>query len=442
MTNEVPDIVVDLPTYEQVEDIKKMVDNTGGVTVDLEDKRHKTVATTPFNFATGVGDSAWNAFKNEMKTKYPEIFAKRQMQNGRKFNLRDSIYMSILGHAIVWFDADTMTVLKAIDFEIWNPDFRIHSQYLWFEDANYLYIRGTNGANTQFKLAVIDKTTFNYITSIVLSGADVPGMVIINPSATYKTPEIPFLSGNFFLPADGQAIIAKYRINYGSGGVPTSFSYTTITSTYGSNIFAIFEYNGNVYSFSTNGSYMYMYKYYLNTSTDALQKISESIIPIQTTGNMAGHARWITKFKIGNGTEFALLSFGNGQQILSMALDTMTVKQIVMNGLYDNPVFDFKNGTTMWTQYAVVGQNGASVINGSAFEWLFKHTMNPENGWWTLKQYYVPVGVGLYTSSSYQRLVTLGDYSFSLDDKLTMKYGSNYDATFTEFKMVEGVKEV
>lgn len=441
LTETGPHNVIPLPNYQQVEDIKNVVSNTGGLTVDVEDKRNKTVATKPFNFATGVGDSAWDAFKNEMATKYPEIFAKRQMQYGRKINLRGSIYMSISGHTIVWFDADTMTVLNAIDFEL-STEFRVNSQFLWFEDANYIYVRGTNAANTQFRLGVFDKNTFNYVTSIALSGADVPGMVMINPSVTYKTPEIPFLSGNFFLPGDGNSVIVKYRINYGSGGVPASFSYTTLSSTYGPTIFAIFEYNGHIYSFSTNGSYMYMYKYILNTSTDSLQKVSESLIPIQTTGNMAGHARWITKFKVANGTDFVLLAFGNGQQILSIALDTMTVKQIVMNGIYDNPVFDFKNGRTMWTQYAVVGQSGASVVNGSAFEWLFKHTMNPENGLWSNKQYYVPVGVGLYTASSYQRLVTLSDYAFSLNDVLVMKYGSNYDTTFTEFKMIEGIKEV
>lgn len=440
MTNEVPDIVVDLPTYEQVEDIKNVVDNTGGVMVDIDNKRYKSVVTSPYNFATGSGVDTWESFKNEMVAKFPEIASRRQMQNGYKVKLRDSIYMSFAGWDIAWFDASTMTVINAINTEN-HPDFKINTQYLWFEDDKYLYIRGA--LNTQFRLGVFDKETFNFIKTISLSGSDYSGGAVIDHAVVYKTPEIPFISGTFFLPSPFSAMIVGYKIRYGSGGVPTDFIYPgKIGSTNGANIFAIFEYKGYLYSFSTNGSNQRIYKYDFDAVNGTILTAATSELTVGSTGNIPRYSSWIQKLTSGDGTQYALMSFGSSSQIISIRLDTMLVSQNLYPQIYDVPTFDYENGTTMWVQPFNTG-SVVIMLNGRTFETLFKFTMNPQTGYWTNKVYYVPILLTSFTNSgTFSRVITLGGYSFSLNDRLTVKYGVSEGVVLTPFKLIEGVQEV
>ncbi|AHN24475.1 hypothetical protein [Lysinibacillus varians] len=444
MTNEVPDIVVDLPTYEQVEDIKNVVDNTGGVTVDIDNKRYKSVVTSPYNLATGVGEGVWDNFTKDMQAKFPEVASKQTMQHGNKVKLRDSIYMSFKGICIAWFDASTMTIINAVDTET-LPDFRLlGTQYLWFEDEKYLYIRGTSAPlASQLRFGVFDKLTFKYIKCIGLSGADYAGGTVIDPTVTYRTSEIPYISGNFFLPSPFSAQFMRYKLNFDSGGVPINFNYpgTALGVTGGVTIYALFEYGGYIYTFATDGNAQKLQKHEFNTSNGAITKVAENTIPVNTTGNIPRASSWMHKHTSGNGTPYAIMSFGPSSPLISMRLDTMVSDQALYQNVSDVPLFDYENGNALWVQHYTVG-SFAFILNGTGYEPLYKYIMDKQTGRFTSLVYYVPVTVSTYNSGTWVRLATLGQYGFCLNGQVIFKYGNNGSATLSTFKLLEGVKEV
>lgn len=344
MTNEVPDIVVDLPTYEQVEEVKKVVVNTGGMLVDVNDKKYKAVMHTDIATTDFHGEDIMGRLDEDLLAKYPTI-AKRigSVYNYPRIHLFDDVHFimfspSILDVFVVFVDMKNLTIINAINIKNDNFAYIIYPFANCFIDSKYIYIRGLPSTSSTVSFAVFDKTTFEFVTAI-------------RNVENLTTPNVVFpgeivLQGDriIYVNASINNAITVLRLSYDSNGIPTGLTHEAQGS-FGSGggspprlLFGDSEYIYVGYDYGSNMISIEKKRYYKAT------KLFDSIATNNTASSFTkGPCIWHYKYFINN-TRYIIACF-QGSGISSFNMDTMSTHQNIASPPKNTtPVFDYVNG--------------------------------------------------------------------------------------------------
>ncbi|UED81959.1 hypothetical protein FH508_0008705 [Lysinibacillus sp. CD3-6] len=433
-----PLTTINLPNYQQVEDIKNVVETTGGVVVDIHDKRYKSIVSRPYDFVTGDTNVDALALINEdYKARFPEVASKLDLSAGNpKLHIRDGIFLAISSKHLTFFDMETNKILNAMELK--DNNFWATFGNQWFEDDKYIYIRGQNGALNTFALGVFDRLTFQFIKGILYTGG---GGLSLTYNSVYP--------GDLVLNEDimrvgisgSPGIIYSYRIIKDSGGVPTSImGVGTPTQLANASVRTIFKYKEFVYAISA-----------ANTTSFTLQKFSIStpgaltmteVAKVSVSSSSVGQeSKWKALYTLPDGTDWAIVSFGSSQSIQVLNLTLMQNPQFIANAAADTVVaYDSKNKIVYW-QESSVGASGM-VYNGIRFEPFYISTLDQKTGYWKNKVCYIRSGMTSYNASSYTRTAILGDYAIAYGGKLLFRYGYKNSCELIEEYINEGLKEV
>lgn len=446
MTNEVPDIVVDLPTYDQVEEVKKVVVNTGGRVAGVDDKMHKAKMIETDYFADGLGVDLLNPVKIDYETRYPEIagmipwsvFVSRD-----RMHLYGDVYMIFYVNVYIVIDVRLGKVLHAQ--KITAGDWSTVHHSIYFEDSNYYYVKGygnPTGTNTILVFAVIKKTTFEYVT--VIKQITEPVGVIADWN-TFPAGEIGCIGDRFFFSI-GNEILWAYKIVF-SAGVPTSFMYAG-NENIGYTSKAVIVDGGFIYVIYLYGAGSAMKKYIYNTST--------SSFTLSATNGMANYhptqtSNWLYKYTY-NGERMLLIGFGtgSGSKLNIYNLSALTAVSNIFNNYGTYPTINPSDDSKFYLQPAT----HEGIFNAGTY-WDSLYEFNRTNNSWTRTTIYVPLRItwsnpnsnGTLSMSSIRTLFLGRNYSLIFDKKLYANWNTlgninKHNIGLEYLNVTQGYKEV
>lgn len=441
MTNEVPDIVVDLPTYEQVESIKTTMATTGGKLAGVDGKMYKAKMVEGLNFADGIGPSLLDKVWADLISRFYKIASSigyNDFVNRVKMHIRDDIYMIFYDSTYIVYDVRLGVVINAYSIAGANFYSAYHNKY--FEDSKYIYVKGyySVGSDQGLSFAVLDKNTFKHITSIIQVSSDP-----INFKADWLTEpsgDIGFVDGSFFYSPQSTNLW-WYEINFDVSGIPTSFKYKNNKS-YSTLIRAVLVDNG----------YIYVIHVPSNTTVDKCSylKASNSLIVVGTanagsyTPNMT--ATLIRKYSY-NGGRYAIVSFGrgNGSMLNVYSLETLLPYTNITKNYQYEPLIS-PDVTHLYVQPYLAG---GTIAQGMYWDTLSR--LEKKGNVWVNMHINVPMEVSISKSSpnnleTYSRIVNASpQYGVILDDELYCKFGVSNELNHlkvTPIRLIQGYLEV
>lgn len=425
--------VINLPTWEQVEEAKNVTLGTGGMLLDINNKKYKAVMADYVDLKVGIGSGYLDPLQASFAEKYPLLSPTWNIRATRRVHLWNNIHMSWNGLTYAFVNMDTLEVINA--GTVVNEHFKAMKDYNWFSDAKYLYVRGQSfngGGNTTY--VVFDKLSFQYVTVIRQSGSGI--IHGVNDSIC----EIVCQGTHFFVPSSQYQYLFVYRLVYDGIGMPVGFEFRSNIQIGGGQQYpkACWDDGEFIYVIFTNHTTLYtIEKFKYDPSTNTNNRVGINTI---SDSSPAVISQWSWKYKA-DGKNFILLSFGttNNNIVVSINFDTLTLNQRVAVGSVDNSLtLDYKNGDIFYFQsYNIVGY----VINGNPFENISKYTLL-SNGWWAPSVYYVPAQQPINPNSSVGRIYLMGNQAFMKDRELYLKAGPKEFSKLEDAHAIQCYKEV
>lgn len=438
MTNEVPDIIVDLPTYEQVEDVKNVVVNTGGMMVDTRGKKYKGLMVDWAEFKTVEGSGHSNSIVDSLIKNFPDVASVSGvlaivMTNPRKRIYGDIYYVTDYKKVIIFINMRTLQTVKAISLQS-ETLFGAFSERLGcIYDSNYIYIRALYG--TTFKWVVFRKNTLEYVTTIEFVASQFGGSSLHYASPTYFTEG--FINGHFFVANEVDKVIYSYRINYNASGVPVSYSYRTTSIVAGNNALAKVLWIGSdgfLYSGYSSSSSTFMIDKY-SISLDG----GISATPVASNNNsvMSNSLMCIFLEKtIINGIPYVLciMGYGTGSYIYWVNEFTMKIEQ-VLDSSYFGYTYDSDNKVLATCPNAGIG---GIDINGNYFDTIRYSYLNDNK--WSNKSIYIPA-IRMVNTNSLIRLFELNNRSYFYNGEHYIRFNYKDGCKVIPMDVLYGYKE-
>lgn len=381
--------IINLPTYEQVQQVKETllnVDATSGQLLDVNNKKYKAVMLDDFKIlGADKNIDMLQPLKDDLYTKYP-TFPPLAIESLPKFYLWGNYYLIQQGRMIIIADMVNLKVVAAHNVINGLYD-NSQNDGTWFTDAKYMYIRGYSGSQ-RTTFAVLDKITFEYVTVIDVIGTNFHPYNVAFSNGIVSTP-----SGKFYIPNSTiQGLIYQHQISYHSTtGIPNGYSHSghIALGVNAAQIWALLEVGEYMYAIWHNNSTMQTIEKF-NIATGA--KVGSATVT--ATGTQA--SKWSYVYQL-NGVNYAVVMFG-AQAMVHYNLDTMSIVQNLSGQISDNRItFDYVNGDTFYVQRnEVIGVE----INGTIFERLTRGKLNKTTGIWDMEQLMVPARREIISTTS------------------------------------------
>ncbi|EON70183.1 hypothetical protein [Lysinibacillus sphaericus] len=335
---------------------------------------------------------------------------------------------------LAFIDMNTLEVIHAE--EINNPNYFSFIGGNWFADSKYLYVRGITAASGSGSVcyAVMDKTTFKYVTVIRQNGGSSFG------DNDALVGDIVCQGSYFFLSSNTYIYLWVFQLAFDGLGVPTNFAYVTLAHWAGGELSppakAFFGDDKFIYVIYTNHSSLYtIEKKQFVPSNKPFNNVAGNSIVGSSPG---GFSQWNYKYSE-NGKNFILLSFGssNNASISVMNIDTLALHQQLATNQADSFLtFDYQTGKQIYTQpYTVAGYE----LNGNGYDNLLRFIREGET--WIRELYYVPALKAL-NGTSMTRQFTLGTFAYIKDEDLYLKVHSRLFAKLGDANIISHYKEV
>ncbi|MFJ7647708.1 hypothetical protein ACIQ1H_09170 [Lysinibacillus sp. NPDC097279] len=433
-----PHEVINLPNYEQVEDVKTVLTSameaTGGKVADVDGKMYKAVMFDNLSIKHAFGSDYWDPIIQSYKTKYPSFDAAwpaLSMITSQRIRLWDNIYMvvNVSTNMVVFLNMETLQAIGAVQIVAYGIfDGFVKPENGWFTDDKYLYLRGQY-ASSNSRLIVIDKTTLSFVKVIQ------PGNSPMFSGSDTFVGEMARVGSNFFVITNNVNVITAYRLVYDGSGVPAHWLYDTQQTFRAGAIrgIALWGIDSDLYVMSQNdgGSY-YMEKWYYNPTSKEFVKNYDKYNSAPGIGQAC---RWSYKYEV-NGIKYVLLSCGTTSMHV-INLTTGTQHQTIMSAPFNNefPTFDYENGnkflimSTTLTGYEISGD-----------VYLPVSEMHLTGVTWVSYPFYM---AGLRsTGNALSPLISLGTYGYYKDGQLYARYAPRYAAKIEPVNVILSYKEV
>ncbi|MFJ7407542.1 MULTISPECIES: hypothetical protein [unclassified Lysinibacillus] len=430
--------VINLPNYEQVEDVKTVLtaamEATGGKVADVNGKMYKAVMLEGFEIRHGFGADYWDPIIQSYKTKYPSLdaeFSALGIMANLKIKLWDDLYMVTNGNNIIVFidmvKFETVSATKIVASGLFNGF--VKTENGWFVDAKYLYVRGQYGTTT--KLVVFDRATLNYVR-VIAQGVDTTGSFT---NTETLIGEMVCLDSNFFVIMATNNLIWVYKIHYDSSGVPTQWVYD-YSRAFG---------NGNQSAVALLSEGIYLYVIVRNDSSsnyveqwnyNPLSKTLTRNYNVYNSAATSGNSRWNYKYKI-DGIRYVVMTLGNSS-IQMYNLTTGKLHQLIQSAPFLNefPTFDYKNGDRLIIQpQTVVGYD----ISGNTYNVVYE--MHLLDNMWISKPFYM-LGIKPPGGTTASNQVSFGSYGYYKDRQLYARFANEYARKIETVNLIAAYKEV
>lgn len=441
MTNEVPDIVVDLPTYEQVESVKDVVVNTGGMMVDTRGKKYKGLMVDWAEFKTVEGSGHSKTIVESFVTNFPEVASKfenpdvilsyrRERVYGDIYYLTDSMRNQKI---ILFIDMRTLQTVKAVNLELESRFQSFGGKLNSIYDSNYIYIRAIFDA--EFRWVVFRKNTFEYVTTINFNPSGYGGQPHSYNLTMLFTEG--FIHGHYFSAIDNSDRVYSHRINYNASGVPIDYSCRVVQVTNGV---------GGIPRLLWIGSDNYLYSGYPNGGGSFIinklfvREDGAIIMPVAATytNQVAANSSMcvlLEKFNI-DGVPYLLAAMGNGTYVYWINETNMKIEQVLDSG-YSGFAYDVDNKILATCPSATGG--GGIDINGSYFDTLLYNHLSGNK--WSSKKCYIPT-IRTINTSTLTRLFELGHRSYFYEGELYIRFNYKDGCKVVPMDVLYGYKEV
>lgn len=438
--NEVtPPNVINLPTWEQVNSMQTEIINSSGRLAAKNGSMYKIKTVDDRSFLTPEGNNHLDPLILDYQTRFPSVAPYVGIENNEKWHIRDEVYVIIHMYYIIIFDLATMKVLNAVTISsLANSNFvNAGSLVNYFVDDKYIYVRGVNSSNVP-SFGVFNKTTGAWVNGISGLSNDTGGVATTTNLGATK---LPCLNGVFFLTAgSGMPYIMPFEINYDTNGIPQSFTRKLVHPTQGGSYLevSLFDDGQFIYDiYYANTSLWYVRKSQYNKATNTWTTVAVG------TNTMAAPSSsypstW-THVYVKGAITFAIVKFGQNQQVMVFRLDTLMQYQVIgQNVAHRYPTFDYTNKNKMWMQYRDPGTVPV-YINGNYYELILELTMN-NDATWSTQYHFVPLNYapGLDTPT---RRVHLGQNSIIKNGEVLVRNDAayaNFSAKLKPIKLLEG----
>lgn len=346
LTETGPHNVIPMPNYQQVEDVKNVVINTGGMLVDINDKKYKAVMHSEVNTKTYYGEDMFKKLEDDWNSKYPNK-SNIVLSGYERFHLFNNIHLSIIGLTIVFTDMNTLTVLSSTDVSHTDYAYSVSTPANHFVDSKYIYVRGKPNSNNTLSFAVFDKTTFNFVTAIKLNV----------PMSSLQEQYIPgemVLQGDTLIVSSSlnNNVIYALKILYSSGGVPTGMTLDGQGSfgSGGGNPPRIVYGDANyIYiGYELSGTTIEKKRY--NKSTKLFENVATNV---SSSSSVSSSCVWMERYSVG-GVNY-ILAYLSSKAIVVINEDTMSVFQTVTGPIVNSisPLFDYQNRNRLLIQQTI-----------------------------------------------------------------------------------------